>query len=88
MGKMFSLHQLKSCKTLQVFRFTDSHYVGETNEEGMRHGIGVMVYKSGRRYEGQWAYDKREGVGYEYYANGHIYQGEYKNGKPEGKGLY
>ena len=34
-----------------------------------------MIYKSGRRYEGEWKDDMREGAGTEIYANGHIYDG-------------
>ena len=52
----------------------------------MRHGIGVMLYSSGRIYEGFWIKDKRQGRGYERFKNGDVYTGEYYKGRPQGKG--
>ena len=52
----------------------------------MRHGLGVMLYKSGRVYEGFWHKDKRHGKGYEKYKNGDIFLGEFDKGRPNGKG--
>lgn len=64
-------------------------YLGESgyfNGAKLRHGLGVMIYQSGRIYEGFWFKDKRHGKGYEKYKNGDIFLGEFKDGKPEGKG--
>lgn len=56
--------------------------------EGKRHGLGVILYKTNRIYEGEWEHDLREGKGYEQYQNGNVYFGEFVNGKAHGKGRY
>ena len=52
----------------------------------MRHGLGVMLYVTGRCYEGFWQKDKRHGKGYEKFSNGDVYIGDYAKGRPQGKG--
>jgi hypothetical protein len=47
-------------------------------------GKGVMIYKSGRVYEGDWKDDLRDGHGYERYANGNVYKGSFETGKAHG----
>lgn len=49
-----------------------------------RHWKGVIIYKTGRFYEGDWFNDKRHGLGYEEFANGNRYKGEYRTGKVNG----
>ena len=51
-----------------------------------RHGLGVMVYGSGRAYEGFWVHDKRHGRGYEKFSNGDVSQGQYVKGRMHGQG--
>ena len=53
--------------------FKEAIYVGYFNENGERHGKGVMKYKNGRQYEGDWVDDLRDGRGFERYANGSTY---------------
>ena len=36
---------------------------------GKRNGKGVMKYRNGRQYEGDWVDDIREGKGFERYPN-------------------
>ena len=36
---------------------------------GKRNGVGVMRYKNGRQYEGEWESDVRNGRGFERYPN-------------------
>ena len=81
------LRKLRQRPTFNLVRFADAHYLGDI-ANGLRHGLGVMVYKSGRRYEGSWLQDKRSGSGLEVFANGHSYSGGYNNGKHHGQGLY
>ncbi|TNV84245.1 hypothetical protein FGO68_gene59 [Halteria grandinella] len=86
----FDYHELLDhAETFGVKRFKDAIYRGEIEpESNKRHGKGVIVYKNGRVYEGEWLNDKRQGRGYERFANGNTYQGEFKEGKAHGKGLY
>jgi hypothetical protein len=72
-----------------IKQYKDSIYRGEVHSKTFkRHGKGVVVYDTGRVYEGCWHKDKRHGSGYELFANGNSYQGNYEQGKPHGKGLY
>ena len=55
--------------------YDDAIYRGETDvlpgtQKKVRHGLGVMVYASGRVYEGFWIHDKRHGRGFERFKNG------------------
>jgi hypothetical protein len=72
---------------LNIKRYKDAIYLGELNLEQKRQGFGVMLYTSGRRYEGQWENDLRNIRGYERHSNGNIYQGEFKEGKAHGHGI-
>lgn len=46
--------------------------MGEKSKD-KRNGWGVIIYKSGRVYEGQWVDDIRNGDGYELYQNKNSY---------------
>ena len=53
-------------------------YVGEINEKEEPHGRGIMCWKNGRRYKGQWKNGRKNGQGVEYGANGAVnYSGEW-----------
>ena len=54
--------------------YDDCIYIGELKIT-QRHGIGVLIYKTNRVYEGEWFNDYREGIGYEKYTNGNVYFG-------------
>ena len=41
--------------------------MGEVSESGLREGIGILLYKTSRVYEGEWINDLRHGRGYEMY---------------------
>ena len=71
-----------------IKQYKDSIYRGEINKKRKREGKGVIVYDTGRVYEGEWHNDKRNGRGFELFSNGNTYQGEYKEGKAHGKGVY
>lgn len=73
----------------ELIHFSDAIYRGQTgcfDGKRMRHGLGVMLYASGRVFEGFWHRDQRHGKGFERYKNGDVHIGEYKKGRPEGKG--
>jgi hypothetical protein len=84
---LLDFESLRDSPSFTVLKFSDAHYLGEI-KDGVRHGKGLMRYKSGRLFEGHWRNDLREGRGYERYANGHTYEGCYHKGKPHGYGVY
>jgi hypothetical protein len=77
---------------LMEITYRQSMYYGEVKEleEGRCHkdGKGVLMYDSGRVYEGNWRNNKREGLGFEKFENGNIYQGEFMLGRAHGRGVY
>ena len=73
----------------ELIWFDDAVYRGEVgcfDGKKLRHGLGVMMYASGRLYEGLWLKDKRNGKGYEKFKNGDVYVGEFYKGRAQGKG--
>ena len=73
---------------IQVKRYRDAVYIGEVNENGKRHGRGIMLYANGRKYEGRWKDDIRHGRGFEKHTNNNVYNGEFLDGKAHGHGIY
>lgn len=45
------------------------------------HGKGIYQWKDGRKYEGEYEYDKKHGYGVYIWADGRQYQGGWVNGK-------
>ena len=45
------------------------------------HGKGVLAWKDGKKYEGEFNNDKREGQGEFIWPDGRKYIGDWKNGK-------
>jgi hypothetical protein len=65
---------LDNSENFGVKRYKDAVFRGEIDPDtNKRVGKGVIVYKNGRTYEGEWVGDKRQGRGYERFANGNIY---------------
>lgn len=68
---MFDYDELTQSSKFGIKYYEHGVYKGElkflakSKSESIRHGIGVMLYHTGRVYEGQWAFDKREGKGFE-----------------------
>ena len=57
--------------------------------EVIREGFGVMIYKDGTKYQGEFINDKVEGYGLYYNKEGRlVYEGYWKNGKRNGIGIY
>ena len=89
LSEEFDYEKVRKSTNFRIKKYKDSLYRGEVHPEThKRQGQGVMVYDSGRLYEGTWKVDKRHGKGFEAFASGNTYQGEYKNGKADGKGIY
>ena len=67
----FDYHHLLKDDSFSVKQYKDSIYRGQIDITGTmkRHGKGVLVYNSGRVYEGTWHQDKRHGNGYEIFAD-------------------
>jgi hypothetical protein len=51
-------------------------------------GYGVLKWRDGKKYEGNFVNDKREGQGTFMWADGRKYIGEWKAGKQHGIGTY
>lgn len=52
------------------------------------HGNGVYIWNDGRKYEGEYQYDKKHGHGVYIWADGRRYDGSWANGLRNGKGKY
>ena len=62
-------------------------YTGDF-KDGCRQGKGVILYKNGDKYDGEWANDKYNGKGIYYFHDGSTYEGGYKDDLKCGKGRY
>ena len=70
----------------KVLIFPDGIYEGDI-KYGKREGKGIMNYKDGYEYNGEWKNDKMHGKGV--YFKGNIkYEGDFNCGKIEGFGIY
>ena len=52
------------------------------------HGKGIYTWKDGRKYEGEYCYDKKHGYGVYTWSDGRKYEGHWSAGKQHGKGKY
>ena len=66
--------ELEQLDGFSVRKFPDAVFIGQI-DNGKRHGKGLMRYKNGRQYEGEWENDLRQGRGFEKYPNGNSYYG-------------
>lgn len=83
---MIDVDEIRRSPNFAVRKFPDAIYIGEVNkdlpetdedEDPLRQGKGIMLYKNGRIYEGEWRKDLRTGRGYEKYTNGNEYEGDF-----------
>ena len=56
---VFDYEEIRQSETFGVKCYQNAIYRGELNEAGLRNGRGIMVYDSGRIYEGLWDSDRR-----------------------------
>ena len=56
----FDYEEIKNLETFGIKYYRDASYKGELRNR-KRNGKGVMIYKNGRIYEGEWLNDKRQG---------------------------
>lgn len=74
LSEEFDYEEVRTSDRFVIKRYKDSLYRGEANPDTRkRGGRGVMVYDSGRVYEGTWGHDKRDGKGFELFASGNSY---------------
>lgn len=71
----------------------DELFVGEFDDEGRRHGFGIIFFGAGARYNsviyaGYWHEDLRSGYGIAYDAAGSFIRGEWQNDLPNGWMIY
>jgi hypothetical protein len=66
-------------KRIVTIESKNSKFIGEVNENNKRDGIGVVFYKNGDKYVGQFKDGKKNGIGKLYIANGEVFQGEFVN---------
>ena len=93
---IFSLRMLQRASTpgrggrsinTQVHYPDGSSYDGKVHATTkLSHGQGVMVYKSGSRYEGEWQDGKYHGKGTKTYKDGTKHEGRWCEGKRAGPG--
>jgi hypothetical protein len=77
------IDMIRNSQSFRKKRYIDAMYFGEISDN-KRSGQGIMKYKSGRLYEGNWELDIRSGRGYEKYQNGNLYLGAFDKGKAHG----
>jgi hypothetical protein len=57
-------------------------------QAGKRHGTGIMKYRTGDMYEGEWVDDCMHGQGIMVYTNGEKYRGQWEGNKRHGIGVH
>jgi hypothetical protein len=62
-------------------------YIGQF-QDGIREGLGLLIYSDGSFYEGNFANNSPNGVGVTCYNNGSCYRGQYWNGLRQGSGTF
>ena len=69
--------------------YPDKRYEGEFKiNDSIKKGFGIIYYKNGDIYEGEFKNNKLDGIGIYYYKNGDRYEGEFKDGMCNGIGTY
>ena len=63
-------------------------YDGHWNKEGKKHGLGVLTFTDGTKYEGKFSEGYFDGCGVLTFADGSKYEGEFSKGKYNGYGIY
>lgn len=95
LGRFESIkHELrKNIPNIKVNERTETRYsdgslfIGEI-VEGLREGMGKLVWPDGELYEGNWKQDQQEGWGTAKFTDGGTYSGQFKNDQKQGVGMY
>eukprot|EP01117_Protostelium_nocturnum_P008937 TRINITY_DN3207_c0_g1_i3.p1 TRINITY_DN3207_c0_g1~~TRINITY_DN3207_c0_g1_i3.p1 ORF type:complete len:448 (+),score=216.22 TRINITY_DN3207_c0_g1_i3:285-1628(+) len=74
-------------KAVQVFSYEDGSYFAGQMEEGMPHGMGIMILPD-HRYEGEWNRGMRHGHGCITYSDDSKFEGEWNEGERVGSGRF
>ena len=61
-------------------------YLGDTDENGLKHGQGTFTYPSGSVYEGSWVRDQKHGTGRFVATSGNVYEGQWVRDVRAGEG--
>jgi hypothetical protein len=89
MNHEITLELLKELDNLKIKKYSDALFFGQVHPKtSKREGKGIMKYKNGRVYEGEFYNDLRQGDGYELYPNNNTYIGGFYEGKAHGSGIY
>lgn len=65
-SNVFDFDEMRKASDFGIKKYSDAIYRGQI-VSGKRVGLGVMVYRKDRVYEGNWTNDVRHGRGYERY---------------------
>lgn len=57
-------------------------------KDGLKDGIGIMMFKSNCRYEGHWNRGRFDGRGLYIWSDGRRYEGQWNNGVRTGLGIF
>ena len=70
-------------------KYSQYLYYGEFDVESFTpHGRGLLFYKNGERYYGNFENGKKSKLGIFFFKNSAIYEGEWKDNKMDGYGIY
>ena len=59
-SKFIDMRKIRQSPNFAVKKYQESIYIGEEDKSSLkREGLGIMIYKSGRVYEGPWVADYR-----------------------------
>lgn len=64
-----------------------SFYTGFCTETNVKSGIGILKWKDGTEYKGEFYNNTPNGYGIIHYTTGEEYEGEWKDGKADGIGI-
>ena len=80
------LMQKLNAGIMKMLNEAGSQYTGETNDQGLKHGGGKLVYIDGSFYQGAWRNGKREGYGEFTTKDGTLFKGQWSNDMKNGDG--
>lgn len=71
------------------YKYPDgSEYKGEWNNEGQRHGFGILLLHDGTKYMGEFENGLCHGLGVMIFPDGSKYEGEFNHGRYNNLGVF